>query len=114
MTEPTSSARDSSRWDRKAPGNVSLSNLAAPPGQCSESGGQTPWRFCRPGRAKRWPGPITPVVKMRTASDYGSPPSRGRQVCSPNRHAVAEALVELFGDAFDTLGRRIKGADHRI
>src|SRR6185437_5511519 len=38
----TSSARDSSRQDRKAPGNVSLSHLAAPLGQCKRSLPLTP------------------------------------------------------------------------
>ncbi len=35
--------------------------------------------YCRPGRAKRDPGPITPAIKLWTDGDYGPPPARGRQ-----------------------------------
>src|ERR1019366_3059529 len=31
----------------------------------------------------------------------------------PDRHAVAEALIELLGDALDPLGRRVEGVNHR-
>lgn len=44
MTKPTSLARDSSRWDRKAPGNVSPTHLAAPQVQCSALQPKAPWR----------------------------------------------------------------------
>ena len=42
MTGTRVPARDSSLRDRKAPGNVTLTHLAAPPGQCSADGPPLP------------------------------------------------------------------------
>ncbi len=77
MTEPTSSARDSSRWDRKAPGNVSPSHLAAPPAQCSVLRGVPPWAHGF-NRADPSRVPTTIMVAVISAICLDLPPSSAK------------------------------------
>src|ERR1700685_647689 len=73
MTEPTSPARDSSRRNRKAPGNVALSHLTAPRVECSASGGQAPAIvLAAEFLAKTAHGGNLPAVALTDSADFAA------------------------------------------
>lgn len=90
MTEPTSPARDSSRRNRKAPGNVSLSNLTAPRLECSASGLEAP--------------AIVLAAKSLTKAAFGA--NRPARILNDDAH-LAAMFTELQGVRNGHLKRQV-------
>ena len=89
MTETTVPARDSSRQDRKAPGNF-LRRTSQP-------------RFAN--------------VVVKQGGRHSAPRRLQEAVktASADRHAaVADRLIKLLGDTFDALGGGIERTNHRV